>query len=269
MGFTKTLQEIEASKRETFNFYGAEMLTLVWETKEEIVSRLLPEPLKPAKRPLAMAFIADYPSTDFGEPYLESGLFLIADYNGEEGGFCLSMPVTDDIALIGGREYFGYPKKIGNISFSKNNTFAGGWTERHGIRFMEIKAKLTGKLNDPDSLDTILSLYKQKEEARSFITYNFKSFPSPDLSGFDFPPRLIREETLFRPEKFEPLEGEIIFKTSEHDPWHEVEVVKVLGAFYTAGNNTMLAGSYVAEADPVKFLPFAFMNTDVMKNPKK
>ncbi|HOP64677.1 MAG TPA: acetoacetate decarboxylase family protein [Spirochaetota bacterium] len=265
MGFTRTLQEIAASKRDSFNFYGTEVITLVWETKEDIVARLLPEPLKPAKRPLAMAYIANNPSTDFGEPCLESALFLIAEYNGEEGGFCLSMSVNDDMALIRGREYFGYPKKIGNISLSKNDTTAGGWTERHGIRFMEIKAKMTGKLNDPDSLDTILGLYKQREGAQALTAYNFKYFPSSDLTGFDFIPRLMKEEVLFRPEKFEPCEGEIIFNSSEDDPWHEVEVVKVLGAFYTVGNNTMLKGSYVAEADPMKFIPFAYMKMDAKK----
>lgn len=267
MGFTKTSQEImEINKRESLNFFGAEMLTIVWETKEEIVSRLLPEPLKPAKRPLASAFVANYPSTDFGEPYRESALFLLAEFNGEEGMYCLSMPVTDDMALIEGRENFGYPKRIGNIQMNRSDTAAEGWTERHGIRFMEIKARMTGKMNDPDSMGAILGLYKQKEGAQALPAFNFKYFSRPDFTGFDFNPRLMRGEVLFRPRTFEPCEGEIIFKKSEHDPWHEIEVVKVLGAFYTTGDNTMLKGSYVAEADPMKFLPFAYMKIDLKMN---
>ena len=88
---------------------------------------------------------------------MESALFIRAEFNGEEGNFCLSMPVTDDMALIGGREYFGFPKKIGTLSLTKNGVKTGGWTERHDIRFMEIKADLTGRLNDPDAMESIMT----------------------------------------------------------------------------------------------------------------
>jgi acetoacetate decarboxylase len=268
MSFTRTLQEIMALKKETFEFSNAEMLTIVWETKPEIISRLLPEPLKPAKNPLALAFLANYPSTNFSEPYMESALFILADFNNEQGLFCLSMPVTDDTALIGGREYFGYPKKMALVSINKNVSESGGWTERHGIRFMQIKAAMTGKINHPDSMETILGLYKKKADAQALTIFNFKYFPSAELTGFDFNPKLIKEEVLFRHKTFEPCEGEIIFNKSECDPWYEVEVVKVLGAFYTIGDNTMLKGSYVSEADPLKFFPFAFMKIDVDRKDK-
>ena len=42
------------------------MLAVIYETKEEIVERLLPKPLKPTERPLVMMFIGKYPKTNFG-----------------------------------------------------------------------------------------------------------------------------------------------------------------------------------------------------------
>ena len=42
MGFVKTLEEIMANTKATADFYGAEMLIVFWETKPEIVSKLLP-----------------------------------------------------------------------------------------------------------------------------------------------------------------------------------------------------------------------------------
>lgn len=263
MGFVKTFQEIAKNRKETFDFYGAEMLAVFWETKREIIAGLLPEPLKPAEKPYAMAFIADYPSTNFTEPYRESALFIRALFNGEEGNYCLSMPVTDDMALIGGREYFGFPKKIGSVSITKNGETAGGWTERHGIRFMEIKAKLTGVLNDPGSMGSIMNLYNQRDGALGAVTYNFKFFPAPERNGFDYNPRLVKQETLFRAKKFEYGEAEILFNHSDYDPWHEVEVVRMLGAFYTVGDNSMLPGSVIAETDPMKFAPYAYYKSDV------
>ena len=39
----------------------------------------------------------------------------------------------------------------------------------------------------------------------------------------------------------------------------------MLGAVYTVGDNTMLPGSVVAEADPISFAPYAFMKVDDLK----
>src|SRR5271157_1830170 len=147
MGFVKSLQEIMANIRATADFYDAEMLTVFWETKPEIIARLLPAPLKPTGEPLAMAFVANYPRTNFDVVYKESALFIRAAYNGEEGNYCLAMPVTNDIAMAGGREVYGFPKKIADIDITRQGETVSGWTERRGVRFMEVRARLAGKFN--------------------------------------------------------------------------------------------------------------------------
>ena len=202
MGFRKTNEEIASIYKETYDFYDAEMLTVFWETKPETVKRLLPPPLKPGKRPLALAFVANYPSTNFGVSYLESALFLRAEFNGEEGNYCLAMPVTNDIALILGREMFGYPKKIANISFNRREKSMKGLTERHGVRFFEVNAQMTGKLNAEDAPGILAQVFSIGPSS-VVTTFNFKYFPAPEGNGFDFPPRLIREEVEFRPKVVE------------------------------------------------------------------
>ena len=261
MGFVKTLEEAAENYREKAEFYDAEVLTVYFETKVEIVEKLLPPPLKPSQIPVGAAFVANYPKTNFGVTYQESALFLMAEHNGEEGAFCLAMPVTNDMAMIGGREVFGYPKKMAEISFQREGNDLRGWTERHGIRFFEVKAKLTGKFNDLDAQQFII---ETRESNPDIVVYNFKYFPSPDRTGFDFHPRLIREVVKFNSKKQEMGEAELIFRSSEHDPWADVEVVKVLGAIYTVGDNTMLPGSVVAEVDQTEFVPYAFMKIDAL-----
>ena len=83
-------------------------------------------PLKPAEYPVAMAFVANYPKTNFDVTYQESALFLRATYEGEEGNYCLAMPVTNDMAMVGGREFYGFPKKMADIPFSEEWRFRGG-----------------------------------------------------------------------------------------------------------------------------------------------
>jgi len=262
MGFVKSFEEIAAGAQQNAEFYDAEMLTIYFETRQEVMRRLLPPPLEPTQLPIGGAFIANYPKTNFGISYQESALFLQAKFNGEEGAYCLAMPVTDDMALILGREVFGYPKKIANIQLNRDGNEMSGWTERRGVRFLEAEAKLTGKFNDPAAQQMLI---EKRASNPDMVIFNFKYFSSPGRDGFDYNPRLIREVVEFRPTSMEMGEAELAFQPSVHDPWSDVEIVRVLGAVYTIGNNTMLPGSVVAEADPIEFAPYAFMKVDELK----
>ena len=108
MSFKRSLEEIQKRRErsETADFAGAEMVSAIWLTKPDIVERVLPPPLKPAKIPLAHAFVSNYPETNFGLPYLESALFVRCDLNGIEGNYCLAMHLDGPgkgLAMAGGR----------------------------------------------------------------------------------------------------------------------------------------------------------------------
>ena len=263
MSFVKNLADVAALAGRTYDFYGAQMLTVYWLTRPEIVERLLPPPLEPVEEPLAYAFVANYPRTNFGPPYREGALFLRARFEGVTGGYCLAMPVTGDMAMAGGREIFGFPKKMAAITFAAGEKQAGGSVERHGQRFFEVQADLTSSPNNPDFLTLFSSSTGvEADGAISAVSYNFKVFQAPDSIGFDYPPRLVRQRTLLRPETTLFGRAEVALPPADCDPWHEVEVVTLLGAVYTVGNNQMLGGEVVAEVDPLAFAPFAFLKWD-------
>jgi acetoacetate decarboxylase len=173
------------------------------------------------------------------------------------------MPVTSDMAMAGGREIFGFPKKMADIHYKKDGDIIEGWTERRGTRFMEIRAKLTGKFNDPATLDILTATPTAEDGSSKRTSYNFKHFPAPEGGGFDYIPRLVKQETVFRPKEMQFGEAEIIFKPSDYDPWAEVQVVKMLGAIYNRGDNSMLGGKVVAEVEPMEFAPYAFLKWDM------
>jgi acetoacetate decarboxylase len=244
MGFVTSEEERAKFYRETYDFYNAEVLSVFYETKQEIIERLLPPPLKPATYPIAFVFVANYPETNFGISYLESALFLRASFEGEEGNYCLSMPVTSDMALIGGREMFGFPKKIGLIDIKRQGQEVHGWTERHDFRFLDVWASLTGAFNVPEVQD----LFTQASDS-NVVIYNFKYFPAPDGQGFDYNPRLMREEVAFRPSSIEAGEAKLSLQSSQTDPWGEVEVVRVLGATYIHNRQQLHAnGQYCSRS---------------------
>ncbi len=261
MGFVKTPKELEELRRSSFDFYDAEFLTVFWETKPEIVKHLLPPPLKPAKYPVVQAMIANYPRTNFGVIYKEAALFLFGEYGGVIGVYCLAMPVDNDMAMIGGREVFGYPKKIAKIHFKKDEKNFEGWVERHGIQYFELKANLNNKLNEKDALKISLDLGLDPNKPGSTI-YNYKYFRSPLYEGFDYNPRLVREEITMQASELLMGEAEVKLNESKYDPWSELEVERVLGCMYLKCNSQMQPGEIVAEIEQEKFEPYSFMKLD-------
>ena len=260
MSFVKTLEEIMKLATETADFYDAEMLTIYWETKPDIVKKLLPRPLKPIGPPIAFAFIANYPRTNFGVIYQESAIGLLCQFKGEIGAYILAMPVTNDIAMAGGREIYGYPKKMASIQLKREENKIEAWTDRHGIRIIEVKGELTKKFSEKE-IQKLMRALGFKENV--LIVYNFKHFPAPEGMGFDYNPRLIREEVEFHHKSVEQANVKIELKSSKFDPWAEIEVVKLMGAMYTIGDNKMRKGSVAAEVKPTTFAKYAFLKWDM------
>ena len=135
-----------------------------------------------------------------------------------------------------------------------------GWTERNGVWFLEIKATITGAYADPHAEEVISQFTKPPMD---WVVYNFKHSPEPDRSGFEYNPRLVKLIVSLRPETIEVGDAAITLRASDYDPWADVEIVKIIGAFYTIGSNTMHPGKVVGEADPVQFLPYAYRWVDL------
>jgi acetoacetate decarboxylase len=250
MGFVKTPEEL-ASYFElgTRRFAGAQMLGVFFLTRPEIVARLLPAPLAPDETPRAMMFIAEYPSTNLGPGYREAALFLGCRYRSEPGNYCLSMPIDgQESRLYNGRDIFGYPKKMARIHLAQEGPELVGWVERHGTRFVEIRARLTGNL---------------PEMPKPGPNFLFKASPRIDLRpGFDGTVLLCRQQTDVDMKQLRIGSAEVILRECQHDPWAEVEVTELIFAYHLVSDNTMQPGSVLQEVEPDGFLPHYFKMTD-------
>ena len=250
MGFVKTPTELDSyynlGERK---FTGAEMLGVLFETEPDIIKRLLPPPLLPVDASTGLMFIAHYPKTNLGPGYREAALFINCKYRDEQGSYCLSMPIdSEESRLYNGRDIFGFPKKMATIHLEKNGQDVHGWVERHGIRFVEIKATLT------DSFPEL------PEMGANFL---FKASPRIDLKpGFDGPVLLCRHKTDVNMKRLDIGSADLFLTASDYDPWAELDNPKVSLAFYLISDNTMLPGSVITEVDADAYLPYYFKITD-------
>lgn len=259
--FVKSLTDIRQYGGKPTTFYDAEMLTVYWETKPEIIERLLPKPLKPAGRPLVSAFVANYPATNFCPPYREAGLFVLADYNGQLGNYCLSMPITSDIGMAMGREVCGLPKKMADISMEVEGDSVSGSIGRQGIDFFSINASIGDTFNDGQA-EEILEQYYGKD----IPLYNIKYSNAVDGSGFDLMPVLVTQRLVSDVKVYRAAEASVAFRESPHDPWSELEVVKMLGAVYTVSTNVLEKGKVLELLHPMEFLPYCYLRWDWWEN---
>ena len=56
--------------------------------------------------------------------------------------------------------------------------------------------------------------------------------------------------------------AELTLNSTIHDPWAEIEVVKVLGGMYLQSENEMFPGEVLTEVDSKEFLPYSFIKWD-------
>jgi len=250
MGFVKTPEELAAYYETPARLFpGATMLGAMFETRPEIVARLLPAPLRPAEQPNGLVFIAEYPRTNLGPGYREAALFLNCQYGGETGTYCLAMPIdSEEVRCTNGREIFGFPKKLAKISLQRSGTTVHGWVERFGVRFFELKVELMSSMPSlPPTGPTFL----------------FKAQPRIDLQpGFDGPVLLCRQQTEVALKSLEVGMPQLTFRPAPRDPWAEIEVVNPIAGFYLVSDNTMRPGEVIGQVDAEAYLPHYFKMVD-------
>jgi acetoacetate decarboxylase len=251
LSFVKTIPELMKWLPSRPTFFNAEVLWAFWETTPNVVKKLLPPPLESLDRPLACLFVANYPRVNFLPPYKESALFLLCRHKEDEGLFCLAMPVSDDMAMVLGREGGGFPKKIGDITLQRDGTLVTGTTTRRGIKFLEVEARLMGKGNVAEFPTFIDQHFKQREPV-----YLIKSFPTPNGEPMEIHPHLVKQTIKTKRKSTELGEVNIQFFPSELDPWAEVEVVKPLGGIYTVYDLEMMPSHILEEIPAQGQFPF-------------
>ncbi|MFI8852189.1 acetoacetate decarboxylase family protein [Streptomyces sp. 891-h] len=185
----------------------------VWETDPEVVAAVLPPPLEPAGRPLVRAGISQVrlPGCPLG-----AGSVAVAARHGEtDGWYPLVMPMTHERALVGGREVFGEPKKLGDVTLrtGPDGTVRAGLA-RHGITFVEVTGTVGGALPLPPPAEK--------------LDFYFKFLPAVDGDGFDGDPLLVHCLRREKVRKLESVTGEVVLRESPQDPVADLPVRRMV-----------------------------------------
>ncbi|MGM4916256.1 acetoacetate decarboxylase [Tardiphaga sp. 813_E8_N1_3] len=94
-----------------YRFVNREYFIIQYRTDPEALRRVVPEPLELTDPVVNYEFIRMPDSTGFGD-YTESGQVIPVSYKGQLGGFTHQMFLNDHPPIAGGRELWGFPKKL-------------------------------------------------------------------------------------------------------------------------------------------------------------
>jgi acetoacetate decarboxylase len=105
-----------AYPRGPYKFYNREFVVISYRTDPEVLRALVPEPLEVIGDTVNYEFIRMPDSTGFGD-YTETGQVIPVRYTApdgtvQEGGYVHAMYLDDNSPIAGGREIWGFPKKL-------------------------------------------------------------------------------------------------------------------------------------------------------------
>ncbi len=202
-------REVEATSVDVW----ATTLVATYLTDPEIIAAVLPPPIEPGAEPMVKVTVA---TVDIkGYPTFGAGSFSVrARHEGTEGFYALFMPMTTEQSVIGGRETFGEPKKLGSVELAREGDRVTGTVARMGTEIVAISGRVTREL-DPTSTETRTDFY-------------FKFLPSPDGKGFDSDPALVYCHRTEQTRKLEEVTGDVVLRHSRFDPVADLPVRELL-----------------------------------------
>lgn len=119
-----------------FYYRDALSMTISYETDADAAAAMLPDGVEVPRPARASVVVVHYPSSTFG-PYNEAILGIQCRWEGV-GHFYIAHIVVDTVPpMVGGREIWGFPKKMASIEFERDSEFVRGAVERPtGVRLL-------------------------------------------------------------------------------------------------------------------------------------
>lgn len=240
----RRLQEVYAHP----SFLQARSLAVAFRTDPEVVRELLPPPLQPAAAPRATVSVYDIGRSNCVGAFSGASLNVACSFEGQEGWYCVTMPMSTDTAVIFGRELYAEPKKLAECLLTERGQVVRGTVTRHGITFIEISGLFDAPLADV---------------GRPTLAhhYYFKHFPAADGRGLAGDVELVQVTHRGTVHRMGRGNGTVVFRESPHDPVIDIPVLEIEGTTLSEAE-THTSAAVVARIPAAQFLPWAYGKTD-------
>jgi acetoacetate decarboxylase len=138
-----------------YRFSNREYLIITYRTDPERLRAVVPEPLEVEGDLVKYEFIRMPDSTGFGD-YTETGQVIPVSFQGRKGGYTHAMFLNDEPPIAGGRELWGFPKKLADPSLRPEIDALVGTLDYHGVRVATGTMGYKHKTLDPAAIHATL-----------------------------------------------------------------------------------------------------------------
>jgi acetoacetate decarboxylase len=169
-----------------YRFINREYFIIQYRTDPEALRRIVPEPLEFIDPVVNYEFIRMPDSTGFGD-YTESGQVIPVSYQGQSGSFIHQMFLNDHPPIAGGRELWGFPKKlaeprlavetdtlVGTLNYGSVRIATGTMGYKHRALDTAVEAR---KLAAPNFLVKIIPHSTARRASASWCASTSKTSP--------------------------------------------------------------------------------------------
>jgi len=116
-----------------YRFVDREFMIVTYRTDPAALAAVVPAPLEVAEPVVKFEFIKMPDSTGFGH-YCEAGQVIPVTFEGVSGGYVHAMYLNDHSPIAGGREIWGFPKKLATPHLAPNKDAMVGTLDYYGLR---------------------------------------------------------------------------------------------------------------------------------------
>lgn len=119
-------------------------INIVFRTTPEALQELLPPPLVPNPNNLAFVYAGEFNVVSPGEvKYKEAGIGIPVLFEGRAGNYFVYLYLDLAVAIVTGREIWGWPKKDAEISYGIENGIYRANVKREGIEIIRASVHAT------------------------------------------------------------------------------------------------------------------------------
>jgi acetoacetate decarboxylase len=244
--YVKTAEQVRKAAEANPEFLSSTIRSVraVYETDRAIVAAVLPRPLEPTERPevsVVLSHVAMHISPELTFEVGAGSFGVRSRYEGVEGAYLLTMPMTTEAAVVAGRETFGEPKKLAQVEFSRDGGRVSATVQRMGVAYLELTGVVGRSIGPREFTD---------------YAYCFKALPAIEKDrGFDGDPLLVRLEWRQRHQTANEVAGEVILRESPFDPVVDLPVRRLVRMEYEEGT-TQSSGKVLRSVPGEWLLPF-------------
>lgn len=139
-----------------YRFVDREFMIVTYRTDPAVLRRVVPEPLQIGEPLVKFEFIRMPDSTGFGD-YTESGQVIPVSFQGKQGGYSHCMFLNDHPPIAGGRELWGFPKKLAEPSLKAEIDELVGTLDYGPVRVATATMGYKHKQADPAAIKAALA----------------------------------------------------------------------------------------------------------------